>query len=282
VTYSIEKDAGLFAAGAAGLKAAVPRAAAGVTSFLEKKVAPMFASGLKPVANVVAPPAGPAATSLYKRVVNSPGALRRGDLMNRAKGSAPRNNLMSATATAAKVPPPITPAKNTFGHLAWQGIRGGAGFGPSENATRTGSGIAHAAGIGAIAAPLAVGAFSRGGDANNPYQQQLGMEVRASYKAAGVYTVKTALDPSHVRAGVDLASYGALAAPLIAKLIAPKFYDQHQGLMHGADVAGLAGLASTGLYGVATGHGRERAYDGMDVAGLGLMGLALHRRLTEH
>lgn len=174
------------------------------------------------------------------------------------------------------------PRQNTFGHLLWNGVRGGLGFGAQEDATRSAKVVAGVAGIGAIAAPLAIGAMSRGGDAENPYQQQLGRQVTASDKTVAVYTVKTAFDADKVRAGVDLAGYAALSAPLLTKLFAPKFYEQNQGLMHGSDIAGLAALTGTGAYGMATGKGSGRVNDALDVGGLGLMGLALHRRMSEH
>jgi len=78
------------------------------------------------------------------------------------------------------------------------------------------------------------------------------------------------------RAGVDLASYLALGIPTAARAFAPRFYQQHHALMKGMDYAGLAGLGATSLHSAAT--GKKPLPDMMDAAGLGLMGMALHRR----
>lgn len=290
---TLSKEAGIF-----------DGAVRGATRFLGNTVAPMFASGLKPVSTQIggaaarfasgnAPRVGAAAQSV------AAGLARPGPRLSGARAaaatfgqqaSAPAAALgarMRARAGAAgvgvtgRVSPPT--GQNSFGHLAWNAVRGATGFGPSANATGTAKAVAGLSMAGMIGAPLAMGAFGSRQSAGDPYQQQMGMQVTASDRGDGLYTVKTAFGTADkVRAGVDLASYGALAAPLATKLIAPKFYNAHQGLMHGLDVAGLAGLTGTGLYGMATGRGRERSNDALDVGGLGLMGLALHRRLNDH
>lgn len=243
-------------------------------NFVSNHIAPLFSTAANAVAKAGTTPMAQGARAASARFGAvggrvAVGGVRRGDMVARATAR--------AAGTLPQLPKDPT---NTFGHLAWNGIRGALGFGAQERATGLAKVVAPVANAAMVGAPIVAGAFSQNHDPNSAYQQ--GMQVTASDRS-GVYTVKTAFDPEKIRAGVDLASYGALAAPLAAKLIAPKFYEQHHGLMHGLDVAGLAGLTGTGVYGMATGKRRsDRVNDAMDVGGLGLMGLALHRRLSEH
>lgn len=270
------KQAGVFQAGANMLRTALPRFGAATGRFFENQFA-RFGSR----AGAVARDAGGAAQNIPRiNFADLKPATNAAQQAGRTAAGATQQAARTAVGAAPK--PPGPPAQNTFGHVAWNAVRGGLGFGPQENATRLARGASHVAAATTIGAPLAAGALGSGGQGNNPYQQQLGMQVTASERGPAVYTVKTALDPDKVRAGVDLASYGALAVPLVTKLVAPKFYEQHHGLMHGLDAAGLAGLTGTGIYGIATGKRRDRVNDALDVAGLGLMGLGLHRRMTEH
>lgn len=105
--------------------------------------------------------------------------------------------------------------------------------------------------------------------------------VTAGHRSAGPLTrVRAAGTAAKIRAGVDLASYGALAVPKPLRTFSPRTSEAYAGLMHALDAVGLAGLGATSLYGLAT--EKHKAPDALDAGGLALMGAALHRRLQDH
>lgn len=184
----------------------------------------------------------------------------------------------AAAPAAAAAAAPVRKAHNTFGHITWNALRGATGFGPSENATSLAKGVSYGSGAMMMGMPLAMGMLGRPDRSPTQGQQQM-MTVTAS-AAEPLYRVKTSGVADRVRAGVDLASYGALAIPTALRAISPKTYDANAGIMHALDAAGLTGLGATSLYGLATEP--NKAPDALDAAGLAMMGAALHRRTQDH
>lgn len=185
-----------------------------------------------------------------------------------------------AAATAGAAGPAVRRARNTFGHVTWNALRGATGFGPSEGATPFAKGVSYGSGAMVMGVPLAMGLLGRPEQPNSHGQQQM-MAVTASDRSGEpLYRVKEAVSADQVRAGVDLASYGALALPTALRALSPRTYEAHAGLMHALDAAGLAGLGATSLYGLAT--EKHKGPDALDAGGLALMGAALHRRMQDH
>lgn len=192
-----------------------------------------------------------------------------------AAGAAP-----AAATAAGAAAAPVRRARNTFGHVTWNAVRGATGFGPSEGATPLAKGVAYGSGAMMMGVPLAMGLLGRPERPNSQGQQQMMTVTAGDRSAEPLYRVKAAGTADQIRAGVDLASYGALAVPTALRTFSPRTYEAHAGLMHALDAVGLAGLGATSLYGLAT--EKHKAPDALDAGGLALMGAALHRRLQDH
>jgi hypothetical protein len=151
-------------------------------------------------------------------------------------------------------------ARNTLGHLAWQGIRGATFMGPSAGATRAGRAVALGGTAAMIGAPLLAGqggAFQQYPQSQQTPFGQGGMTVTGSDLSHPALDAKLAIFvPSlgHLRPrmpsapsepAMDLLGLGTLASiPAYHMLASEDFKQRHPHLEHALDLLGLGTLAA--------------------------------------
>lgn len=160
-----------------------------------------------------------------------------------------------AATTAGGAAAKAAPLRNTLGNLAGSAARGAFMVGPKAGATGTMKAVNGLVSAGTVAAPIATSALSM-----HQSQQQPGMTRTAAY-AAGA---EAALDkyasaglmaalkhPEHLNHLLELGGLGVLAGAPLYHMAAPKqFQEEHPHVGEGLDLAGLGILGIPAIRGL--------------------------------